>query len=65
MKRPQCDDAMDETQAATRVAQVAVGDIEDDRVMLVRRVNIEVEPSGEPQKRKPISELPVSGLVIR
>ncbi len=56
---------MDETQAATRVAQVAVGDIEDDRVMLVRRVNIEVEPSGEPQKRKPISELPVSGLVIR
>ena len=66
MKRPQSDDGMDEVQVSTRVMQVAVGDIEDDpNVLIVRRVHIEVEPSGEPSKRKPISKLPVSGLTLR
>ncbi len=57
---------MDEVQVATRVMQVAVGDIEDDpNVRIVRRVHIEVEPSGEPSNRKPISELSTTGLALR
>ena len=54
----------DEVQAATRLAKAAVGDI-DGAGVLVRRVHIEVEPSGEPRKRKPISELPTTGLTLR
>lgn len=48
----------DEVQAATRLAKTAVGDA-DGSGMLVRRFNIEVEPSDDPP-RKPISKITLS-----
>lgn len=58
-------DPTDKVQAATRLAKAAVGDA-DGSGILVRRVHIEVEPSGEPRKRKrkPITELPTTGLTL-
>ena len=56
-------DPTDKVQAMTRLAKAAVGDA-DGSGILVRRVHVEVEPSGEPRTHKPVTELPTTGLTL-